>query len=191
MTALLAITETFYRYNYQVVTDTPFLVGVLSFLVGYEALIPREDDTPARRRAPWWAWLALGFGIVVMCTFRPNVITFLGALGLATLYHLARGPNRLRHVFIGVLAVACWLGFRAADPRRSAPGDAAYREERLKTLLTEQRSYAMHRMFTLYIPEMLSENGPEAVFGIEFGTGIDEVLTVTVIALDSTHGHQK
>ena len=40
----------------------------------------------------------------------------------------------------------------------------------------------MRRMFTRFIPEMLSEHTPEAVFGVEFGPGIDHVLSAAVIA---------
>jgi hypothetical protein len=187
MTVLLAIAETFYRYCYQIVTDTPFMVGILSFLVGYEALVGRprderenEEGAP-RRESSWWAWAAIVVGTVVMCAFRPTIITFLGALALATLYHLVRGPNRLRHGLILVLAVASVMAFRAADPRRTTPGEAAHREARLKSLLTDNRAWALNRAFTRFIPEMLSEHTPEAVFGIEFGTGVDQVLSVAVI----------
>ena len=188
MTVLLALTETFYRYCFQIVTDPPFLVGILSFLVGYEALVRPEAPGPAlpsaqRRVGPWWAWAAIVFGTLTMVAFRPNIITFVGALALATLVHLVRGPNRLRHVLILAVTLACVYGFRAADPRRSTPGEAAYREGMLKTLLTEKRGYALHRMFTRYIPEMLSEVTPEAVFGIEMGPGADEVASLAAVAL--------
>ena len=184
MTVLLAVTETFYRYCFQIVTDTPFLVGILSFLVGYEALVREDERESARRRwGPWWAWLALAFGTVAMVAFRPTIITFLGALALATLYHLVRGGSRLRHVLILLVTLACVYGFRAADPRRSAPGEAAYREGMLKTLLTEKRGFAFHRMFTVFVPEMMSEVTPEAVLGIELGPGLDEVASVAAVAL--------
>jgi hypothetical protein len=182
MTLLLAITETFYRYCFQIVTDPPFLVGILSFLVGYEALNRREEE-PRSRWGPWWGWLAIVFGTLLMVAFRPTIITFLGALGVATLYHLARGPNRAKHVLILMLTLACVFAFRKADPRRATPGEAAYREGMLKTLLTEKRGFALHRMFTVFIPEMAGEVTPEAVFGIELGTGADEISSVAVVAL--------
>jgi hypothetical protein len=182
MTLLLAITETFYRYCFQIVTDPPFLVGILSFLVGYEAL-HRRDEASRNRWGPWWGWLAIAVGTLLMVAFRPTIITFVGALGVATLYHLVRGPGRVKHVLILVLTLACVVAFRKADPRRSTPGEAAYREGMLKTLLTEKRGFALHRMFTVFIPEMAGEVTPEAVFGIELGTGADELASVAVVAL--------
>jgi len=177
LTVLLAVTETFYRYCFQIVTDAPFLVGLMAFLLGYEAIVGRGTGRQ------WWAWALIPAGTLVMCAFRPTIITFLGALALATFYHLVRGPSRLRHALILVLAVGSVFAFRAADPRRVSPGEAAHREATLKTLLTEKRGWAMRRMFTRFIPEMLSEHTPEAVFGVEFAPGIDHVLSAAVIAL--------
>ena len=186
MTVLLAAAETFYRYCFQIVTDTPFLVGIMGFLLGYEALVRREDaearERP-RRWGPWGGWALIAAGTVVMCAFRPTIITFLGALAVATLYHLVRGPDRVRHVLIAALAVGSVLAFRAADPRRSTPGEAAHREATLKTLLTEKRGWALERSFKRFIPEMLSEHTPEAVMGIEVGTPQDQILSVATIAL--------
>ena len=183
MTVLLAVTETFYRYCFQIVTDPPFLVGMFSFLLGYEALVRKDEHDAPRRRGPGWAWLLVAFGTVTMVAFRPTIITFVGALALATLYHLVRGGNRFRHALILAVTLACVWGFRAADPRRSAPGEAAYREGMLKTLLTEKRGFAFHRMFTRFIPEMLSEVTPEAVLGIELGPGADEIASIAAVAL--------
>ena len=57
-----------------------------------------------------------------MCAFRPTIITFLEApWPLATFYHLVRGPSRLRHALILVLAVGSVFALRAADPRRVSP----------------------------------------------------------------------
>jgi hypothetical protein len=39
LTGMLALNETFFRYPYHLFTDTPFLVGVLVFLLGYERLL--------------------------------------------------------------------------------------------------------------------------------------------------------
>jgi hypothetical protein len=39
LTTLLAVNESFYRYPFHLFTDTPFLVGVLLFLLGYEVVL--------------------------------------------------------------------------------------------------------------------------------------------------------
>jgi hypothetical protein len=183
ITALLAVCETFYRYCFQIVTDMPFLVGLFAVLLGYERLVGTTAAGSGRRMSGWWAWCLLVVGTLVMCVFRPTVITFVGALGVATAWHVIRGPNRVRHALIGLAVLASFIAFRAADPRRKSVGESVHREATLKSLLTERRGFALHRMFTRHIPEMLSEHTPEAVLGVELGTGLDQVFSVVVIAL--------
>lgn len=187
LTALLAVTETFYRYCYQIVTDMPFLVGLLAVLLAYERLTqPLQDASGGGPRQPggkWWDWAMLAVGTLVMNAFRPTVITFVGALAVATAWHILRGPNRLRQALVLAVVAASMLAFRLTDPRRATVGESAHREATLKSLLTERRGFALHRMFTRYLPEMLSEHTPEAVLGVELGTGLDQVFSVTVVAL--------
>jgi hypothetical protein len=180
LTVLLASAETFYRYCFQIVTDMPFLVGLFAVLLAYERLLGRHKRGD---REPWWAWAFLFLGALVMCAFRPTILTFLGALALATAWNLARGPDRMRHALVAAVVVAGVLAFRVSDPRRTSVAEAAHREATLKSLLTERRGFALHRMFTRFIPEMLAEHAPEAVLGIELGTGVDQAFSVVVIAL--------
>src|SRR5438477_7201518 len=109
LTTLLALNETFYRYPLHLFTDTPFLVGVLLFLLGYEIVF--QNHRPRR----WPPWLFMATGVFIMVSTRPAVWTFLGALFATIAWYVVRGPNRLRvrHVAIAVLAVACVLAFRA------------------------------------------------------------------------------
>lgn len=189
VTALFAICETCLRYGFQIVTDTPFLVALLVYLTAYERLVgrrpPGPGDPPARRR--WLdavAWPALAASTLVMSVFRPTIITFVGAVGLATAWHLLRGPHRVRHVVIGLLTLGCFLAFRAVDPRRqdaAGGGGAPAREQRLKELLTTQRGYAVERIATVTVPDFVEEILPEAVFGMELGTGLDTVAALVIM----------
>lgn len=187
LTALLAVTETFYRYCYQIVTDMPFLVGLLAALLAYERLTqpPQDasDDEQRRLDGRWWDWAMLALGTLVMSAFRPTVITFVGALLVATAWHLVRGPNRFRHLVVFLVVIFSMLAFRMSDPRRATVGESAHREATLTSLLTERRGFALHRMFTRFLPELLSEHTPEAVIGIELGTGLDEVFSIAIVAL--------
>src|SRR5687767_15127646 len=42
VTLLLGFSRTFYRYAFELMSDMPFLLGVLAFLVGYESLVHRR-----------------------------------------------------------------------------------------------------------------------------------------------------
>jgi hypothetical protein len=188
VTGLFAACETCLRYGFQVVTDTPFLVALLIYLLGYERLVGHAlrgpDDTPRREWHRWLGWLMLPAATLLMVTFRPATMTFVGAVGLATAWHVLRGPTwpiRVRHALVGLLTLACFLGFRAVDPRRQSAGEAVAREQRLKTLLTTDRAYAIDRVLTVTAPDFIEEILPEAVFGMELGTGVDTVASLVVM----------
>ena len=192
VTALFAICETCLRYGFQIVTDTPFLVALLIYLLGYERLVGHRyvgraaaADGIARRERRWLGWLMLPVATLLMVTFRPATMTFVGAVGLATAWHVLRGPSwpiRVRHALVGLLTLACFLGFRAVDPRRQTAGEAVAREARLKTLLTTDRGYALERIVKVTAPAFVEEILPEAVFGMELGTGVDTVASLVVMA---------
>jgi hypothetical protein len=81
------------------------------------------------------------------------------------------------------VVLASFVAFRATDPRRKSVGEPVHREATLKSLLTERRGFAVRRMVTRFVPEMLSELTPEAILGVELGTGLDETFSVVLIAL--------
>ena len=189
--ALFAACETCLRYGFQIVTDTPFLVAMLVYLLGYERLVGRRaptaadaspDRLPRARPFDWAAWAMLAAATFVMAVFRPTIITFVGAVGLATAWHLVRGPDRARHVLIGLVTLACFLGFRAVDPRRQHADATPAREQRLKSLLTTDRAFAIDRIVRDTVPAFVEEILPEAVFGIELGTGVDTAVALALMA---------
>ena len=180
ITALLAVCETYLRYAYQVVSDTPFFVGVMMFLLGWEWVTDRR----------WWGWLVVAASVLIMAAFRPTVITFIGAVVMAVGWMLIAPPRwggapaRGRWVLVGVvvLTLACYAGFRKIDPRRGVAQKSVYREATLKSLLTDRRGYAVHRMFTETVPDFLGEIFPEAVIGTRAGPGVDWVVSALLIA---------
>jgi hypothetical protein len=173
---LLGLSETFFRYGYHLFTDMPFLVGVLAFLVGYELILLKRHHLHA------WG-LVIG-ATLFMVAFRPAVITFVGAVGLTCAWHVIRGPGRIRHVILGVVVLACFIGFKEyADPRRdAAPGGETHRESMLKSLLSDKLGYAVKRMATEWIPMLLEESTTEAIFGTRLGPGVSSVAAIGIIA---------
>jgi hypothetical protein len=175
------------RYGFQVVTDTPFLVGVLAYLLAYEHLVSRPTTSNDARRSPWhWlAWITLPLAILFMTSFRPTALTFVAAVGLACAWHVFRGPNRTRHVLIAALTVAAFFSFRYVDPRRSSAGTEVKREQRLKALLTEQRSYFVGRI-PQQVLNFVEEVVPKAVLATDVHDAVPGLGTVVSLAVASS-----
>ena len=188
VTVLLALNESFYRYPFHLFTDTPFLVGVLLFLLGYEVVfggvlgegVP-ESGVRTSRVVPW---LSMALGTLVMVSTRPAVWTFLAALFVAIAWHVLRGPNRLRvrHLAIAVLVIACILAFRAVDPRRKKVGEASVIEGRMSELVLQRTGYMVRRTLTQMVPMMFEEVGPEAVYGTRIAPGVNTLVTLATFA---------
>ena len=126
LTVLLAVTETFYRYCFQIVTDAPFLVGLMAFLLGYEAIVGRGTGRQ------WWAWALIPAGTLVMCASARRSSPSSKRLG---------GWRRSTTLSEDPVASAtplfwCSPSARSRLPRcrspASFPGEAAHREATLR-----------------------------------------------------------
>ena len=208
MVVALALSRTFYRYSFELLTDLPFLMGVAAFLVGVESLLRRrqmkagagevnrtdrdDDDNPdpsPRGRPHAFDWLLLvgGFGVAVVT--RPTMWALLLAVVAAVLWLAFRPPLRWRRAGVGLAiltaAVVAGVAFYALDPRRAgAPGTAgAYEEAMLNAL---RRDGAVRRVFTANLPKLFQPSAAEALFGLDLG-GLDlgSRLRLPVAALPS------
>jgi hypothetical protein len=176
--------QTCLRYGFQVVTDTPFLVGVLAYLLAYEHLVSPGERRLGHPAWRWLAWVTLPLATLFMVAFRPTALTFVVAVGLACAWNLYRGPNRARHVVIALLTVAAFLSFRYVDPRRSTAGTEVKREQRLKSLLTEQRSYFVHRI-PKQVLNFMEEVVPKAVLATDVHDVVPGAGTIVSLAVMS------
>lgn len=116
VTVGVGMTRLFYRYSFELLTDLPFLLGVLMFLVGYEAIFHSSGgdtggadnggariggtgtaaDAPCASppRAHWFDYASLAGGLVVAVTTRPAmwalVFAVVGAVGWSIARSIAR-----------------------------------------------------------------------------------------------------
>jgi hypothetical protein len=210
LTGMLALNETFFRYPYHLFTDTPFLVGVLVFLLGYERLISQpwlgrpaqgssseaeernSGEAPKTRRAQtFMSFLLIALGAFLMTATRPAIWTVIGALFAATAWHLIRGPHRLRHALILVVAIGSVFAYRAVDPRfRKDPvtgtkpaQKTSVVEGRVKDLVLHRPGLMIKRTVTETVPLMFEEVAVEAIYGSRIAPGLNSVLTAATIAL--------
>lgn len=170
---MLGINETFYRYGYQVLTDMPFLLGLMLMLLCIEWL-HRKDTRP---------WVAAGLIIVsiaVMAAFRSVVATVIAAGILAAIYRSLKAPGGGLYalgavVAAGVLWAMRWLTGGVAETR----DEGRVLEQVTETPLAD----TLHRVFIENGPSLLTENLPEAVFAVDFGTAVSLPIGVALIVI--------
>jgi len=156
---MLGVNETFYRYGYQVLTDMPFLLGLMLLLLGSELL--------HRRGSRVWPGAALvALAVLVMAVFRSVVLTVLVAAVLGGVFRVIRGPGWVRYVGVTFVGLCALIAMRLA-----IGGEVLMRDEvRVLGLLTDS-SWAdnLHRVFMENGLVLLTEHLPEAVFAVDFG----------------------
>jgi hypothetical protein len=108
----VAVSHEFFRYSFEILSDMPFLMGVMAVLAGHEAIFGSED-----RRAKWWDWALLLAGLIVAIATRPTMIGLMGAWIITLLWLVAvrRSVIAGSAILICGAIVAVFLLF---DPRR-------------------------------------------------------------------------
>ncbi len=187
----VAMSRLFYRYNFELLSDLPFLLGVTTFLVGYEAIFYRSERAAAGRdgRIRWFDWAFLACGLVIAVAMRPAmwalvlaVIATLGwSLGTALLsrrkFHWGHGL-----ICLGVLAAV--VIFYDRDPRHAATTNGpGYREEDEMLSLRPQRLWTMTVQLADSAPAVFESALVKATFGMPLGIGFSSVMAGVMIAL--------
>jgi hypothetical protein len=175
-TALLAGSETYFRYNFYLLTDLPFVVSLLLMLLGFERL--------ARQRGPMALnVLFIVLGIGAMTLFRSVALVVLAAVVAVMLWRLMVGPHRQRYALVlGVLLLAV-LAARGIDPRLAHPGELVPDEIQIGQRLVDRFDWTVEKAFTVNLPRIFNEDLSETVFGLDLGPWLSVVLSVTLLTL--------
>lgn len=168
---LLAINETFYRYGYQVLTDMPFLLGLMVLLLAYE-LLHRRGSRP---------WVGIGLivlSIGLMAVFRSVVVTVLVAGVLVAIYRATTDPGGKLYAVGAVLAAGVLLVLRWGL------GGVGRDEDRVVEQITDTPIIdTLNRVLMDNGPALLTENLPEAVFAIDLGSVVSLPIGVGMVVI--------
>lgn len=176
ITYMVAISDRFYGYAFELMADLPFLFGIMLFLLGYEATWKDR----ARRAWPWICMLA---GVVIMALSRSVVLVFLAGLVLATIWHLIRRQFPMRQLLILVVAIGGIVLARAVDPRLDHPFQLTSDEYIVGETFGTSFLDLLWRIITHNLPEFFEDAAPEALFGIELGPAINTLIALLVLVL--------
>ncbi len=182
LTAMLGLTETFFRLSTDLLTDMPFCLGLLMMLVGWLRLRRTGEPRDSKaREAGHWA-LLIG-GVVLMTLFRNVVITVLAGMVGHVLWRMWRGPRQSRSVVAGAVAIAAWCAARLAQPITATTGQWAHDESRVIDRLLFDLPHTFGRLLSENLPRLATENTAEALLGVDFGPVISMLVAVAVIAV--------
>jgi hypothetical protein len=192
VTLLVGVCQTFYRYNFELLTDLPFMLSVMAFLVGYEGVVHRhahDDPTPTpypRGKPHWIDWPLLLVGLCAAVVMRPTMIALLIAVAGAAMWPMLRGKVSWGGIAVFVIVALAGVAFYHFDPRGSGGGD--YERMLLRPDLLAER---WHRAVHYNLPKLFHPTVAEAVFAVDFSPLgnmlISAVLILTSFSLFRAH----
>jgi hypothetical protein len=160
----LAFNHEFFRFSFEILTDMPFLTGVLAVMTGHEAIFGLR--APGRGR--WWDWALLVAGLVIVVSTRPTMIGLLFAWIVALIVCVVSGRNRRAAAIavVGCLVAAAF--FLLLDPRR-LPGHspAGLYEQYAFHQLTHNLPHELGTTAVNNLCDLLKITAPRAIFGMD------------------------
>lgn len=200
VTTIVALSDTFFRYSMKVLTDMPFMAGVMAVFLGCELIgwaagkesenrrIGESEEFSSFRRfslspiRPLSGWLLLIIGLAIATTMRPVIWALLFTLLVATIISPAGKKGKWKYLLIAGLAVATVIGFFFLDPRRegSAATLGIYEQSALSALRDGQM---FHRMLHGNLSMMLGWVTAEALLGMRVGPVLNQIVAITAIVL--------
>lgn len=174
ITLLVGVCYTFQVHTMDVLTDVPFMLGAMLFLVGYEAVV--------RGGGRWWLdWPTLGAGIAVMSVFRVVVVVFIAAALIALVWRMVRDPMRWRLLFVLLTILSVALLVRMGDPRNEGAMILAPKELEVLQKLGPDLNVTIRRMWSENVPGLFWDTTSKALLGNKFGIPqMDFAVGVTV-----------
>jgi hypothetical protein len=172
----LATNARFLKHIHAVLTDVPFLLGVVLTLLGFDRLIRSRSG-----RARVWSMGVLVLGLVFSASMRPTFWVLALALVVTCLWgligrtHVEEGPGDApgRRVAcamtLALLAVATTVFLLVVDLRGKAIGEGGYEAKVLSRLSDFERRILTALPANAH--EMLEQTVPESFFGTQLGGG--------------------
>jgi hypothetical protein len=171
----VGLSHEFFQYSFEILTEMPFLLGVMAVLTGLEAVF----GPGAKGRARWWDWALLAAGVVIATTTRPTMIGLLAAcvISLICTAVMRRNWKALAAVGVCVLVVAIFMVF---DPRRAAGHGFAGGYEQY-AIFQLSHSHMLWLTATANTRALLDPIFVKAAFGMRLLLGMNAPFGVLVI----------
>jgi hypothetical protein len=163
-----ALTHEYFRYCYEILTDIPFVMGVMALLAGHEAIFHRAAD--GSRRVKWWDWALLLGGLAVAVSMRPTMIGLVGVWIVALFWSAIRGQGCGGVMLASVLGATVVLMFMWLDPRGAFEHTAPRSYEQAAfSALTGNLSHRLHNEVVDNAKDLFGMSATRSGFGILLG----------------------
>jgi hypothetical protein len=180
----VGLSHEFFRYCFEIMTDVPALLGVMTFLAGHQAIFGRKTDSQ-QRSGKWWDWVLLIVGLIIAASTRPTSVGLLIAWIMTVIWTAIR-DSRHRRASLAALGIVAalillliWL-----DPRRAAGSSSLQSYEDVAIYqLTHNLGDRLQTVVVANLKDLFGLTAGRAVVGMPLGTWwLNAILGTTVLA---------
>lgn len=183
VTLALGMTRLFYRYTFELLSDMPFLVAVMAFLVGFESvLFARRRDPQHQPR--WFDWVFLIGGLVMAMSMRPVMLVLLGAIVVSVIWSALAGeiPRIWAIVVTAAVVLVTVVFYWKLNIRHGTTTVGGY-EDYLLNHKFANLATLLHQVFRENIPSLFESAGAKALFGAPLFVGMNSLLSLVTFGL--------
>jgi hypothetical protein len=172
VTCGVGLTRWFYRASFALMTDMPFLLGVMAFLTGYEAMVRRGWKS---KRQIFFDSSLMVAGLVIAISMRPAWLALVPVAIIALIGAGLKGRISWKTAVVAaVVAFVTAAIFYVADPRRGSDGQ---RRDRYEDQIFNQLHPSQRAKFVALMEDnaldLVRQTGTSAMLGIKFGPAPD------------------
>jgi hypothetical protein len=186
VTCGVALNEKFLQLSNEILTDVPFLLGVVMALYGWSLL---RLSTDRKKIAKPLALLVGGLALASM--MRPTFWIVACAWVIVCLFGLISGPRKFYAIALLILLVV-WALFYAFDPRTKGlnPFSGVYEKELFSKLQDpdstpspndETRAPSLLTTFKIEAPKVVRDTFPEAFLGQNLPWKVPWLMTAALV----------
>lgn len=179
----LGMTRLFYRYTFELLSDMPFLVGVMAFLVGIESILFARRRDP-RHRPRWFDWVLLIGGLLLAMSMRPVMLVLLGAIIVGVTWSALAGeiPRIWAVVIAAAVLLVAFVFYWKLNIRHGSTTVGGY-EDYLLNHKFANLTTLLRQVSRENIPSLLESAGAKALFGAPIFVGMNSLLSLVTIGL--------
>ncbi|HEY1685502.1 MAG TPA: glycosyltransferase family 39 protein, partial [Tepidisphaeraceae bacterium] len=183
VTTIVALSDTFFRYSMKILTDMPFMAGVMAVLLGCELIgwYRRADTDPlVRRENPIAGWILIIAGLALATIMRPVIWALLLTLIAAAVVTSLSKKGSWKFGLIALVGVLIISGFFTLDPRRN--GNSGFAGGYESSVIYSLRSGEMfHHLIHDNLLQVIGGTTTEALLGMRVGPGLNQIVAIVAI----------
>jgi hypothetical protein len=182
MTISVGCTKLFMRYAIALMTDMPFLAGVMAVLVAMLGMLPRRGETTVRP-IRWYDVTMLISGLALTVSMRPAMLSF---LPVVLIVGVSRAIGRKRYgaaIFVTLIMALAVTVFVCVDPRRFVGHEMGDYEGFVLSQVADRPWQAIQAIWDANAPELFQNTVVQAVFGQRMPAPMGLIFGVAIVLM--------